>query len=43
VVFKLGGALVPPLPQVFPGLVPKDQLPSLKGLVRVNRWMYVKP
>jgi hypothetical protein len=43
VVFKLGGAPVKRLPQVFPGVVPKDQLPSLKGLIRVNRWMYVKP
>jgi PQQ-dependent dehydrogenase (methanol/ethanol family) len=43
VVFKLNGAPVTPLPQVFPGLVPKNQLPSLKGLTQVNPWMYVKP
>lgn len=43
VVFKLGGAPVRPLPLVLPGVVPKDQLPSLKGLTRINKWMYAKP
>ena len=43
VVFKLGGATVKPLPAVAAGTyVPMHQaMPSLKGLTRLNPWMYV--
>jgi outer membrane protein assembly factor BamB len=44
VVFRLGGAAVKPLPTVNTGgiLVPEHaQLPSLKGLTRINPWIYV--
>jgi hypothetical protein len=42
VVFKLGGKAVHKLPVVNAGSVPtSNELPSLKGLTRINPWMYV--
>jgi PQQ-dependent dehydrogenase (methanol/ethanol family) len=42
-VFKLGGRPIKAAPEVTPGVVPKDKLPSLKGRIKINPWMYVAP
>jgi hypothetical protein len=42
-VFKLGGRPIKAAPEVAPGVVPKDKLPSLKGRIKINPWMYVTP
>jgi PQQ-dependent dehydrogenase (methanol/ethanol family) len=45
VVFKLGGGPIKKLPAVTTGvLVPlKTELPSLKGMTKINPWMYANP